>query len=122
MGPFDVEQKPSNGRSKPERRSTDRFPIARDVRFKVLSKRQEADAGAGSTVNISSGGVLFETSKDMVPGKRVELAISWPAQLDGKCSLKLVARGRVVRCDGNKVAVEIQQYEFKTVGSNGLTI
>jgi len=48
--------------------------------------------------------------------------VSWPAQLDNKCALKLVARGRIVRAEPGKVAIEIQQYEFRTAGSaaNGL--
>ncbi len=44
----------------------------------------------------------------------MELAISWPAQLNNKCALKLVARGRVVRFEGGRAAIEIQQYEFRT--------
>jgi hypothetical protein len=44
----------------------------------------------------------------------MELSISWPAQLDNKCPLKLVARGRVVRFDHGRAAIEIQQYEFRT--------
>lgn len=104
-----------------ERRANDRFPIERELRYKVLSKRNE-DAGSGVTVNMSSGGLLFETGKVLIPGKRVELAISWPAQLNNTCALKLVARGRIVRSHGGQTAVQIQQYEFRTVGVHGLTV
>jgi hypothetical protein len=105
-----------------ERRSTDRFPIEREMRYKVVSKRSGNEAGAGQTVNFSSGGVLFSTEQMLIPGKKIELAISWPAQLDSKCSLKLLARGRIVRCENAKAAVEIQQYEFRTLGAHGLTL
>ena len=54
--------------------------------------------------------------KAFFPGKRLELSISWPAQLDNKCNLKLVARGRVTRLEQGRAAVEIQQYEFRTAG------
>jgi hypothetical protein len=104
-----------------ERRSNDRFPIEREVRFKVLSKRHE-DSGLGTTLNMSSSGVLFTAPKTLIPGKRVELAISWPAQLDNRCALKLVARGRVVRSQEGRTAVEFQQYEFRTLGTQGLTV
>ncbi len=97
-----------------ERRAADRFPISRDVQYKVLSKRGGPDAGGGQTVNISSNGVLFTTEHYLIPGRRLELSISWPAQLNEKCQLKLVARGRVVRCEENLAAMEIQQYEFRT--------
>jgi hypothetical protein len=41
------------------------------------------------------------------------VSISWPAQLNNKCALKLVARGRVVRFEDGCVALEIQKYEFR---------
>jgi len=68
---------------------------------------------------MSSTGVLFTADCELTPGRRVEVAISWPAQLNATCPLKLVARGRVVRVEGGRVAIEIQQYEFRTAGSNG---
>ena len=70
----------------PERRSADRFPIEREVRYKVLSKRGvgEPEEGVGTTINISSNGVLFTTDQALIPGKRLELSISWPAELDNR--------------------------------------
>ena len=68
-------------------------------------------------MNMSSSGVLFTTTQILRPGRRIELAISWPAQLNSKCALKLVARGRVVRFDNGLAAMEIQQYEFRTQGA-----
>ncbi len=114
---FGMEPAPSG-----ERRSTDRFPIERELRYKVVSKRSGNESGAGTTVNFSSGGVLFTTEQMLIPGKKIELAISWPAQLDSHCALKLLARGRIVRCENSRAAVEIQQYEFRTMGSHGLTL
>jgi hypothetical protein len=105
-----------------ERRAADRFPIEREVRYKILNKRSNSEEGTGRTVNISSNGVLFTTDQILVPGKRLELSISWPAQLDNKCQLKLVARGRVARLEQGKAAIEIQQYEFRTQGSKGFTV
>ena len=99
---------------KVNRRAADRFPIERDVRYKILSKKSADETGVGKTVNISSSGVLFTTDQPLAPGGRLEVAISWPAQLNHKCALKLVARGRVVRIEDGKTAIEIQQYEFKT--------
>jgi hypothetical protein len=105
-----------NGES--DRRGADRFPIEREVKYRVLSKRSGNEEGTGKTINISSNGVLFTTDKILLPGKRLELSISWPAQLDNKCSLKLVARGRVARLEQGRAAIEIQQYEFRTAGRN----
>lgn len=100
-----------------DRRGSDRFPIEREVRYKVLSKRSADEAGSGKTLNMSSSGVLFTAEHLLIPGKRIEVSISWPAQLNNKTNLKLVARGRVVRCEDGRAALEIQQYEFRTQGS-----
>ena len=99
-----------------DRRHSDRFPIERDVRFRVLNKRGGEETGDGKTLNISSSGVLFTSEHMLLPGRRLELCISWPVQLNDLVPLKLVARGRVVRSEGGMAAVEIQQYEFRTQG------
>jgi hypothetical protein len=100
-----------------DRRHSDRFPIERDVRFRAVNKRGGEEAGDGKTLNISSSGVLFTTSDMLLPGRRLELSISWPAQLNHKCALKLVARGRIVRFEKGRAALEIQQYEFRTAAA-----
>lgn len=97
-----------------ERRDSERMPIEREVQYRVLSKRDGETVAAGKTLNISSSGVLFTTDQMLLPGRRLELAISWPAQLDNKCALKLVARGRVVRFEDGCAALEIMQHEFRT--------
>jgi PilZ domain-containing protein len=97
-----------------ERRASERQPIEREVQYRVLSRRDGEVAAAGKTVNISSSGVLFTTTQTLLPGRRVELAIDWPAQLNHTCALKLVARGRVVRFEGDRAALEILQHEFRT--------
>jgi hypothetical protein len=100
-----------------DRRHSDRFPIEREIRYRVLSKRAGDEAGDGKTHNISSAGVLFTTERMLLPGHRLELAISWPAQLNNKCALRLVARGRIVRFEDGRAAMEIQQYEFRTMAA-----
>jgi hypothetical protein len=108
----------SNDNAQADRRHSDRFPIEREVRYRVLNKRSGEETGDGKTINISSSGVLFTVEHMLLPGRRMELAISWPAQLNNKTALKLVARGRVVRFEGGRAAIEIQQYEFRTQSSH----
>ena len=107
-------------KEKDDRRSADRFPIEREVRFKVLSRKTstEGESGIGVTINMSSNGVLFTTDRYLLPGRRLEVSISWPAQLNSKVSLKLVARGRVVRSEEGRAAIEIHQYEFRTASAS----
>jgi len=52
------------------------------------------------------------------PGKRLEVAVNWPARLDGTCRLKLVAMGRVVRTEQDRAAIAIEHYEFRTQGAS----
>ena len=116
--PLEVQLNQDKGTS--ERRAADRFPITREVRYKVLNKKNADEAGNGRTVNLSSNGVLFTSEHMLLPGKRMEVAISWPAQLNNKTPLKLVARGRVVRYEDGRAAMEIQQYEFRTAAAMSL--
>lgn len=104
----------------PERRAANRFPIERDIRFKVLNKKSNNEAGLGKTINMSSHGILFSTELVLPPGRTLEIAVSWPAQLNNTTPLKLVARGRVVRFQPGIAAIEIQHYEFHTAGSQSL--
>ncbi len=76
-----------------------------------------AAKGVGQTVDISSGGVLFTTSDRLPTGRMVEIAMNWPARLNGTCALQFVARGRVIRSDGKTAVVRIQRYEFRTRGA-----
>jgi len=100
--------------SPPERRANDRSPIVRNLKYKIVGGRGAPESGCGQTLDVSSGGVLFQAETPLAPGKRVEVAISWPAQLDGRCALQFVAQGRIVRCRGTHVAVEIDKHEFRT--------
>lgn len=105
-----------------DRRDSNRYEMERDILFRVLSKRGEIECGLGKTVNMSSSGVLFTCDKFLAPGKNVEVAIHWPAQLDNTTPLKLVGKGRVVRSEGGRVAIVMQTYEFRILGSQGLVL
>ena len=102
-----------------ERRRSSRFPIEREVRYKTLNQRTEILSGSGKTLNISSSGVLFTSDHDLPVGTRLEVSISWPAQLNERCLLNLVARGRVTRHMKGQLALQIQQYEFRTQSRPG---
>ena len=104
-----------------DRRTSNRLPIEREVRYKVLGgKKAVKQTGLGKTLNMSSGGVLFTTESPLPEGERVEVAIAWPAQLNDTLPLKLVAMGRLVRAEDSQAALAIERYEFKTRGANGL--
>ena len=106
----------------PDRRGTNRFPVCQDVRYRVVHARTTKVSGCGTTLNIGSGGILFTTEDKLPLGRTVELSVNWLARLDGTCPLQFVATGRVVRSEGNRAAVRIERYEFKTRRASGLTV
>ncbi len=67
---------------------------------------------------MSSHGVLFTTESSLPEAACVEIAVSWPAELDHAIPLKLVATGVLVRAEENQAALSIQKYEFRTRGLN----
>jgi hypothetical protein len=100
-----------------ERRTTTRFPLQEDVRYKLLQNKSAGVSGGGHTLNIGSGGILFTTEEKLPLGRMVELSVNWPARLGGTCPLKFVAVGRIIRSEADRAAVRIERYEFKTRGT-----
>ena len=100
-----------------DQRSNRRYPISLEIEYKVLRKGRVERLGLGRTLNISSGGVLFEAREDLPTGSSVELLMQWPFLLEGVCPLKLVIQGTVVRSDGKGVAVRSKHHEFRTAGA-----
>jgi PilZ domain len=96
-----------------ERRETTRFPVCEELKYKIVQGKT-VTSGAGKTLNIGSGGVLFTTEQRLPLGRMVELSVNWPARLDGTCPLKFVATGRIIRSESDRAAVRIERYEFRT--------
>jgi len=104
-----------------DRRAYNRLAIEREVRYKVFGVKKSVKlVGSGKTIDMSSGGLLISTESTLTEGDRVELAVSWPAQLNDAIPLKLVAHGRVVRAEETKAAIIIEKHEFRTRGSGTL--
>lgn len=101
-----------------ERRSRVRFPLTvqLDYRRRESTTRQ---TGTGQSVNISSVGVLFVAEQELALGERVELALEWPAPLEGVVPLRLCLFGRIVRVEGLQAAAAIDRHEFRTTRRPG---
>jgi len=100
-----------------ERRVANRFPFREEVQYRVINTRGDRTAGSGQTLDMSSSGIYFTTEDRLQIGRMVEVAVNWPARLDGTCALKFVAVGRVVRSEVTHAALRIERYEFRTRGS-----
>jgi hypothetical protein len=97
-----------------DRRSRQRYPAELPLEFKIWKDGLPVNTGTGTTVNMSSGGIAFETSAILSPGEYLELSIGWPVKLNAVCPLKLVASGRVVRSEANLTVIKMERYEFRT--------
>jgi hypothetical protein len=99
-----------------ERREDRRYELELDVKWKLIRRRRVLDTGTGRTIDISSGGVLFDAGRHLPEGLNVELSIMWPVLLHNVAPMQLLACGRIVRSAGRKVAIQTAQHEFRTVG------
>jgi hypothetical protein len=61
--------------------------------------------GSGKTLNVGTGGVLFEGNELLLPGDAIELLMNWPFLWKGVCPMRLAIRGLVVRSDSYGVAI-----------------
>jgi hypothetical protein len=99
-----------------DRRQDRRYGIHLDLRWKLIRRRRVLDTGVGRTLDLSSGGILFESGRQLPVGLNVELAISWPVLLRNEAPMQLIVSGRIVRAAQNRTAVAMAQHEFRTSG------
>jgi hypothetical protein len=99
-----------------DRREDRRYGLQLELKWKLIRRRRVLDTGAGKTVDLSSGGVLFDCGRVLPEGLNAELSVAWPVLLHNAAPLQLVISGRIVRARGNQVAIRATQYEFRTVG------
>jgi PilZ domain len=98
------------------RRQNRRYHLQLEVKWKLIRRRRVLDTGTGRTVDVSSGGILFDAGRHLPEGLNVELSIAWPVLLHNVAPMQLVVAGKIVRGDGHRVAIETVQHEFRTVG------
>jgi PilZ domain len=106
---------PLNAPGGAERRLHRRYPIVLEVQYRATKGRAKR-LGSGTTLDVSSRGVLFRAEDSLPAGSYVELALKWPFLLMGLHPLTLVMRGRVVRSDGRGVAVRTRDHELLVAG------
>ena len=100
-----------------DRREDRRYGIHLEVKWQIIRRRRVLDTGMGNTVDVSSGGVLFDAGRHLPEGLNVELSITWPVLLHNVAPLQLVISGRIVRAKGRMVAMRAVQHEFRTIGT-----
>src|SRR5581483_2321758 len=99
-----------------DRRYDRRYGMTLDLRWKLVRRRKVLESGTGSTLDLSSGGILFDAGRPLPVGLNVELSIAWPALLHNVAPMQLVVAGRMVRANGSQTAIQMVQHEFRTMG------
>ena len=103
----------------PNRRAHRRYNMQLELRWRLISRKRTTETGVGRTIDVSRGGVLFESSRQPPVGVNVEVAIDWPARLDNGEPMQLIVLGRVVRVGPGRTAIQSQRFAFR---SSGLTV
>src|ERR1043165_3115619 len=98
-----------------DRRKGRRYSIQMDLRWKLIRRRKLLLSGVGHTSDLSSNGIMFNAGRPLPEGLDVELSIAWPILLNDESPMQLAVSGRIVRCNGNQVALRMVQHEFRTV-------
>ncbi len=105
----------------PDQRSRQRYPLELEVEYRLLRRSGSCQSiGWGKTINVSSGGVLFEAQGPCPSEGLIEVLLNWPFLLEGVCPLSLLLRGPIVRKAGNQIAIHAKQHEFRTAGTRSL--
>ncbi len=71
-------------------------------------------SGSGFTVNIGTGGVLFQTQDCLPCGVGIQLSLAWPGRPGDYPATKVQVSGVTVRTEADRTAVRICSYEFVT--------
>jgi PilZ domain len=98
--------------SDPRSRAKVRYPIRMNLRYSLVRRKQVLKTGRGTTINISSSGILFDAEESLPPGYIVHLAIGWPGKIDERVGLVLHITARTVRGQGNSTGAVIVRHEF----------
>ena len=98
----------------PERRLHARYPLDLEMSYLVLEGAHQGERFVTRTINMSSAGLRFVTTRPLHVGQRLEIAINWPPRLHGAVPLQLVGEGTVVRSSGTETAVILGLRAFKT--------
>jgi hypothetical protein len=99
------------GHDSDERRARRRYPVELALRFLTRAGNALTVAGEGTSINMSSTGMLFRSPKQLESGERVIAAVQWPTMPGGRKPVLLV-EGTVVWANGLRVGMTVSHYRF----------
>ena len=95
-----------------DRRVGRRYDLKLELSWNLMWGRRVLDGGTGTSVNLSSGDILFDAGRTLRRGRKVELFISWPVLLHDTVPLQLIISGRILRRSGTCAAIQIGQHHI----------
>ena len=93
-----------------ERRQTRRYPVDLEAEYRLLDALGTWQSGRTRVLNLSTGGVWFESPQPLPRGSRIELAIRWPAPSG---LIQLYVYGQTVRSENGGCAARILRHDFR---------
>jgi hypothetical protein len=93
-----------------------RFDIRRPVEFKLRPPGARKE-GTGQSLNISKGGILFETESEIGAGRKIELTVHVGDAMGGP-PVALHVLGITVRHENGAVAVSIKKHRLRPVDAD----
>jgi hypothetical protein len=101
-----------------DRRRNRRYRIQLKLHWRLTGRKKSVlDEDVGRTLDVSSGGIYFQTSRPLPVGESLQVSIDWPVMLHNITPLQVVVTGTIFRSTREYTAVQILQHEFRTVGS-----
>jgi hypothetical protein len=98
------------------RRRFNRYELELPVSFAVHRSPHGFFSGEGSTINISSSGMMLRTDVRLFPGDSLSLAARWPFSRSAADSTHLVVAGSVVWGTASCAALAISRHQLITRG------
>ena len=89
------------------RRQDRRYDLTLKLSWQLIHRRRPFDSGSGTSIDLSSKGILFDAGRLLPSGLNIELRIAWPVE-----SISLIVYGRIVRTSGLCAAVVMVRREF----------
>jgi hypothetical protein len=94
-----------------EQRKAQRFDLK--LPFELIRSGMSSSSRIGSTKNVSSSGVLFESAATLRIGEPVEYVITLPTSPTPGIQVRLRCMGKVVRMvKETGIAATLERYEF----------
>lgn len=98
--------------SENERRASPRYTLKNHVEFRVVGEESASAWSLGTTINMNSDSILFQTDYVPATGLNVEVRMAWPLHAPDSSRGTLLLQGVVSWTSEDRCAVTLQRREF----------